>query len=193
MVSPQGGVDVLTRSTAQGAGQVKDTILLDSGACMHVCPKHWMSEHGRMITNDHNPALYTADGSKLEVHGRREVRMMLPEAGFPLTTQCVVCNVKRPILSVTRLTEKGMIIEFGKHGAILKMDGRQATARQDRGQFLLDVVGCPGRGGPINNLIATAGEANAGSAGSAAPMATTSPQGGGSPQVGSPQGGGATG
>ena len=102
------------------------------------------------------PKLFTADGSQLEVKGRKTFKFWLPTAGFEMTVPFVVCNVSRPILSVMRLAEKGCTVEFGMQGATLKKEGdsRQAKARLHRGQYLLDVQGCSAavRGG----LVATA-------------------------------------
>ena len=132
--------------TDRNVPQQREEIMLDSGACMHVCPPQWMESCGQWMPTSlqETPKLFTADGSQLEVKGHKQFKLWLPSGGFPLTVPMVVCNVSRPILSVMRLAEKGCTVEFNLQGAKLTKSGdnKQATARLHRGQFMLDVQSC---------------------------------------------------
>ena len=83
------------------------SLIIDSGAATHVCPPWIASQvplhqlaHGagpqlRMVTNQH-----------IKLHGYRWV-CVTNDSGQQIVIPFYVCEVKQPILSVTRLVEQG--------------------------------------------------------------------------------------
>ena len=85
-------------------------LLIDSGACDHVCLVNFCAEIP-VMPSERRLAVVTADGSAVSHVGQRTVEMTLwPHDLAQVTFE--VLNVIRPILSVSRLREKGFDVVF---------------------------------------------------------------------------------
>ena len=91
-------------------------LLVDSGAYAHVCPLDFAPEIP--LQSCQLPLVSTADGTKMTPLGRKTVPCEL-ENGTKVAMTFVVLPVKRPILSVKALTQKGWTVGFGPNGALL--------------------------------------------------------------------------
>ena len=98
-------------------------ILLDSGACDHVCSPEF-ANHSPLLPRLDTGAVRNADGSDIPTHGRRRVRFRL-EDGQIASVEFQVMNVKRCIFNITRLIEQGFRMDFERQ-VVTGPDGRQA-------------------------------------------------------------------
>ena len=90
----------------------KVEIMIDSGAATHVCPT-WFAPDSPLYTfqQGQGPNLRTATDEKITIHGYKWV-LMTKQHNYQLAVPFYVCDVKIPIMSVTRLTEQGFDIQF---------------------------------------------------------------------------------
>ena len=87
-------------------------VLIDSGACTHVCPRSFAPRVPLMDTpEDGSSRAVTADGRPLTRWGEREVTMVLND-GNHLKATFQVMDVSRPILSVAKLRDGGWSVHF---------------------------------------------------------------------------------
>ena len=85
-------------------------LLIDSGASTHVCPKDYAPDLPLRPCGESVPQLYTVTNKKIPVYGIKYVpyeqdilRIMIPY---------YVCDVKYPILSASRLLDRGYGLGF---------------------------------------------------------------------------------
>ena len=91
-------------------------LLVDSGSYDHVCPLdfcNWCEL--RLVESPREVA--AADGSVMKQYGERRVTFGLIKNGC-VTVNFQVLNVAKPILSVSKLVEKGFLLSFGKQAFI---------------------------------------------------------------------------
>ena len=79
-------------------------LLVDTGATEHVCGPHDFTHAA--LKNGPRPALKTATGELLKNYGTRTVDFRCQ--GEELRVGFTVVDVKRPILSVSRLMDRGI-------------------------------------------------------------------------------------
>ena len=89
-------------------------ITVDSAAEESVCPLRW-AEQFRMtpIEEGREMKLINASGGKIKHWGARKVTVEAEGAGRPLEIGFQVTDVKKPLLAVRRLCEKGNVVQFG--------------------------------------------------------------------------------
>eukprot|EP00971_Amphidinium_carterae_P283534 5628644-Amphidinium_carterae.1 len=113
-------------------------ILIDSGPEIHVCPP-WFRQDVP-ITPAPSLVIRSAGGHQLEHLGERQVDLRTT-SGAKLRITFQVATVRRPILSVKRLTEKGYEVHFAHDGGsciVSPRKGKLALA-QKGGMYMLAV------------------------------------------------------
>jgi hypothetical protein len=138
---------------AIGAEKSKVRITVDSGAADSVSPKDWF-EQFKISPLSSKPRLVTATGAQIPVHGKRTVALKTAGnrlIGLPFT----VCDVKKPLVSVKKICEKGNIIQFGpssKESFIMNVKSKEKIYLiEENGQYMMEATvetesPFPGRG-----------------------------------------------
>ena len=87
-------------------------IMIDSGAATHVCPP-WFAQNSPLYTlqQGQGPSLRTATDEEINMYGYKWV-LMANNDNYKIVVPFYVCDVKQPIMSVTRLTKQGFNIQF---------------------------------------------------------------------------------
>ena len=81
--------------------------MIDSGAATHVCPQWFATEfQTQPLTPENGPQLRTVTNQPIKLHGYKWVCMNNIN-GQRIVTPFYVCDIKQPILSVTRMIEQG--------------------------------------------------------------------------------------
>ena len=89
-------------------------LMMDSGACTHVAPLDF-AEDVKLEDAPMGLDLTTVSGKSLEVQGMRRVQVwVLSKKGvaLPIVVPFIICSVKRAILSVSELSDKGFSVGF---------------------------------------------------------------------------------
>lgn len=93
---------------------VSAEITVDSAAEESVCPATWAEQFGLdPVPKDRQIGLVNASGGKIQHYGSRRVVMTAAETGQRLEMNFQVTDVKKPLLAVCRLCERGNIVQFG--------------------------------------------------------------------------------
>ena len=87
--------------------QTEAEIMIDSGAATHVCSS-WFAQNSPLYTlpQGQGPSLRTATDEEINMYGYKWV-LMANNDNYKIVAPFYVCDVKQPIMSVTRLTEQG--------------------------------------------------------------------------------------
>ena len=113
----------------------KDELMTDSGAATHVCPIWFASTTQTYDIPEHErPNLRTATEDPIEVYGYKWA-YMTNKSNQQIVIPFNVCSVSQPILSVTRLTEKGFRIHFSEQPTITHPNGFEAKLRAKERTF----------------------------------------------------------
>ena len=96
---------VLSVDHADVTYQQAVNIIVDSGCCVHVCPPSFCKEVGFLQSSEQPPKLIAASWGNIATYGLRQVQMEV--SGVPLMATFVVAAIRWPMLSATRLPEKG--------------------------------------------------------------------------------------
>ena len=81
-----------------------DHILVDSGAATHVCPKDYATQFPLEPLEASTPQLFTATDDPVQVYGIRRVYYQCQ--GQRVVIPYFACDVKYPIISVSRLIDR---------------------------------------------------------------------------------------
>ena len=94
---------------------VRTEITVDSAAEESVCPHGWAENFGiSPVTKGQELKLVNASGGKIIHYGSRKVALQAQEAGGRLLEMGFeVTDVKKPLLAVSRICEKGNVVQFG--------------------------------------------------------------------------------
>ena len=120
------------------------SLVVDSGANVHVCPKSYATH----ATLKALPAcwrsldLRSASGKMLKVWRMREVvynTIDLHGKVFSVKIPFVVCQVRRPLLSLAMLEDKGFHLTVKNGFRKLGGHGREINLRRQRNSYLVDV------------------------------------------------------
>ena len=102
-------------------------LLIDSGASTHVCPKDYAPDLPLRPCGESGPQLYTVTNKKIPVYGIKYVPCK--QDNFRIMIPYYVCDVKYPILSASRLLDRGYGLDFNpRHCAITHMDNNKHTS-----------------------------------------------------------------
>ena len=125
-------------------------VLVDSGAAENVIPPGLLPDfeiqEGEARRN--NVRYTTADGNELPNLGEIQLPFRTKE-GHQCGVVFQVCDVSRPLLSVTALTAKGNSVAFNDQGGvIIGKDGKRMTFKKESGVYVLEmyVAPFPGQG-----------------------------------------------
>ena len=122
----------------------KGEIVIDSGAAESVCPWDWALQFPvREVQWDRKRNFRNASGGKMEHYGEKQVRCELEGLSSPVNMMFQVSDVKNPLASVARITEKGNIVQFGpkeEDNYVFNPDTEEKVMMRRKGRkFVLDV------------------------------------------------------
>ena len=111
-----------------------DGIMLDSGAFTHVTP---LADTSGVVLSKDVESLKLANGAPLPVEDLRKVAYELMQGNELSTLEVDMsrCGVRRPLLSVGRLCEKGYQVVLDKTGGVIVSPSGKRIAIQKRGPF----------------------------------------------------------
>ena len=112
-----------------------DHILVDSGAATHVCPKDYATQFPLEPLGASTPQLFTATDDPIKVYGIRRVYYKCQ--GQPVVIPYFACDVKYPIISVSRLVDRGYDLYWANTGTILRGPSLRVTLKRDGNLFYL--------------------------------------------------------
>ena len=122
-------------------------IIIDSGAAESVLPKDWCPQAALLKGESFGKNYTAANGSAIKNRGEKIVSMMTQEGQWK-NLKFQVCDVTRPLASVSKIVEAGHTVVFNpswKGGSyILNLQTREKTwlAQRD-GVFVLDAKIAP--------------------------------------------------
>ena len=91
---------------------VATAVTVDSAAEESVCPRGWGEQFGiHPVSAGHEMKLVNASGGKINHYGSRQVAMQAD--GRLLGMNFEVTDVKKPLVAVTRICERGNLVQFG--------------------------------------------------------------------------------
>ena len=114
-----------------------DYILFDSGAATHVCPRDYANQFLLELCGASTPRLFTVTNDEIPLYGVRKVHYKSGTEG--LMIPFYVCDVKYPILSVTRLLVRGFQLRLTPEATTLRSDTFQAALHRDSNLLYLAV------------------------------------------------------
>ena len=97
--------------------------MVDSGAGVHVCPATYAPEYE--VKGSSSLAMVGAGGDKIKHVGQKSVEYETRE-GTPVEIAYEAAQVRRPLLSVNSLVEKGQVAVFTDRGGYIIVDGLSA-------------------------------------------------------------------
>ena len=128
----------------EGSSVAKGEIVIDSGAAESVCPWDWAKQFPvREVRWDQKRSFRNASGGKMDHYGEKQVRCGLKGLHSPVNMLFQVSDVKNPLASVARITEKGNIVQFGprdEDNYVLNLRTQEKVMMRRKGRkFVLDV------------------------------------------------------
>ena len=116
---------------------VATEITVDSAAEESVCPLHWAEQFGlEPVPKGREMKLVNASGGKIAHWGSRKVTMHNEETGRALEMGFQVTDVKKPLLAVSRLCERGNVVQFGPephHNFVMNVATGERISMRRRG------------------------------------------------------------
>lgn len=110
--------------------------LVDSGAFAHVCPQSFCSHIPLQSNNVPEGEIVTANGKHLNFYGVRRITFRIWEQ-IPANATFKVCDVHRPILSVSSLSEVGIYAHFCSDVAYLSWKNQRMPLLKINGLYYL--------------------------------------------------------
>ena len=111
------GVNEANKSDVQEHAEICNLateVTVDSAAEESVCPLNWAKQFGLTpVAKGCEMGLVNASGGKISHLGSRKVVMHAAEDGRALEMTFQVTDVKKPLLAVSRLCERGNLVQFG--------------------------------------------------------------------------------
>ena len=108
---------VATQTVDSGTADVcgvRSEITVDSAAEESVCPHKWAEQFGTSpVVKGHELRLVNASGGKITHYGSRKVAFQADGAVRTLGMGFEVTDVKKPLMAVCRICEKGNVVQFG--------------------------------------------------------------------------------
>ena len=95
-----------------------DYILIDSGAATHVCPRDYANQFPLEPCGASTPRLFAATNDEIPLYGVRKVHRK--SGNEDLMVPFYVCDVKYPVLSVTRLLDRGFQLRLAPESTTLR-------------------------------------------------------------------------
>ena len=137
-----GASQLAIQQTSQAAQNNNAELMIDSGAATHVCPT-WFAPDTPLYTlqEGQGPQLRTATDGEITALGNKWVHMQ-NQHQQPLVVPFFVCDVKQPIMSVTRLAEQGFNIQLNESASVTHPKGFNARLKQTRWPLLPSYDNC---------------------------------------------------
>ena len=110
-------------------------LLIDSGASTHVCPKDYAPDLPLRPCGESVPQLYTVTNKKIPVYGIKYVPYK--QDNFRIMIPYYVCDVRYPILSASRLLDRGYGLDFTPRHCTITHGQQQAHLIRHSGLFYL--------------------------------------------------------
>ena len=110
-------------------------LLIDSGAPTHVCPKGYAPDLPLRPCGESVSQLYTVTNKKIPVYGIKYVPYK--QGNFRIMIPYYVCDVKYPILSASRLLDRGYGLDFTPRHCTITHGQQQAHLIRHSGLFYL--------------------------------------------------------
>ena len=110
-------------------------LLIDSGASTHVCLKDYAPDLPLRPCGESVPKLYTVTNKKIPVYGIKYVPYK--QDNFRVMIPYYVCDVKYPILSASRLLDRGYGLDFTPRHCTITHGQQQAHLIRHSGLFYL--------------------------------------------------------
>ena len=131
---------IIATATAQqqeGTSNRCIDLMIDSGAATHVCPP-WFATESQIqpLTPENGPQLRTVTNQPIMLHGYKWVCVNNIN-GQRIVIPFYVCDIKQPILSVTRLIEQGFQIVLGDNPRIHHDKGFDSSITRSHGLLFL--------------------------------------------------------
>ena len=113
-------------------------VMIDSGAATHVCPPWFGNEFPlNTLAENEKPNLISVTNNEIPVYGYRWIHFN-NENGQSVVIPFYVCQVKQPILSVSRLTHQGFEVNFNSDAPEVKhKESFNSTLRNRNGLFYI--------------------------------------------------------
>ena len=131
---------IIATATAQqqeGTSNRYIDLMIDSDAATHVCPPWFATESQlRSPTPENGPQLRTVTNQPIKLHGYNWVCMNNIN-GQRIVIPFYVCDIKQPILSVTRLIEQGFQIVLDDNPRIHHDKGFDSSITRSHGLLFL--------------------------------------------------------
>ena len=141
-VVPISGLQEVTIAMIGAAQQLTEdnkrvSLLIDSSAATHVCPP-WFAPQSPLHQLEHGtgPQLRTVTNQHIKLFGNRWV-CVTNRSGQQFVIPFYVCEVKQPILSVTRLVEQGFQLTLDDNPRLQHIKGFNSTLENRNGLFFL--------------------------------------------------------
>ena len=108
-------LDDIGRDNAIDVCGVRTEITVDSAADESVCPRGWAEQFGiAPVSSGQELKLVNASGGRINHYGSRKVAFQPDAAGGRLLgVGFEVTDVKKPLMAVSRICEKGNVVQFG--------------------------------------------------------------------------------
>ena len=112
-------------------------LMIDCGAATHVCPP-WFATESQLqpLTQENGPQLRAVTNQPIKLHGYKWVCMNNIN-GQRVVIPFYVCDIKQPILSVTRLIEQGFQIVLDDNPRIHHDKGFDSSLTRSHGLLFL--------------------------------------------------------
>ena len=115
---------------------VTTEVTVDSAADESVCPAEWGEHFGlKPVAEDDQQPFVNASGGRINHYGSRRV-VVQAASGENLAMNFQVTDVRKPLLSVSRLCEQGNLVQFGPRDSdnyIQNVAGGQKLRLERRG------------------------------------------------------------
>ena len=122
-------------------------ITVDSGAADNVCPVGWAPEFGvKPCAPGTEQTFINASGAPIKHHGEKKVTLWAGEPGWErmIGLPFQACDVKKPLMAVKKICEKGNIVQFGPKASdnfILNMTTKEKIwLKLERGQYIMEAT-----------------------------------------------------
>ena len=118
---------------------------MDSGAAESVSPYDWFEDFGLdPVKPGKQLRLVNASGGKINHYGERKVAMRTGSGDRLIGLLFQVCDVRKPLVSVKRICEKGNIIQFGpskKDSFIMNVKSKEKIYLiEENGQYMMEAT-----------------------------------------------------
>ena len=110
-------------------------LLIDSGASTHDGPKDYAPDPPLRPCGESVPQLYTVTSKKIPVYGIKYVPYK--QDNFRIMIPYYICDVKYPILSASRLLDRGYGLDFTPRHCTITHGQQQAHLIRHSGRFYL--------------------------------------------------------